>query len=65
MKGMKLLTHFQTSTVVPLKFGNGYVISSHTLFGMRLLIHAGIKVFPCQQKELCAICHFAYVAEIL
>ena len=28
---MKLLILSQTSTVAPLKFGNGYVISSHTL----------------------------------
>ena len=28
--GMKLLIHSQTSMVQPLKFGNGYVISSHT-----------------------------------
>ena len=27
-----------------LKFGNGYVISSHTLLGMWLLLHAGIVV---------------------
>ena len=27
-----------------LKFGNGYVISSHALHGMWLLIQAGIKV---------------------
>ena len=27
---------------------NGYAISSHTLLGMCLLIHAGIKVDPCQ-----------------
>ena len=41
---MKLLIHTQTSTVQPLKIGNEYVISSHTLSGMWLLIHAGIKV---------------------
>ena len=34
--GMKLLIHFQTSTVQPLKFGNGVI-----------LILAGIKVKPC------------------
>ena len=28
----------------PLKFRNGYVISSHTLLTMWLLIYAGIKV---------------------
>ena len=32
--------------VQPLKFRNGWVISSHTLLGMWLLIHAGIKVKP-------------------
>ena len=37
----------QTSVMQPLKFGNGYVISSDTLLTMRLLIHAGIKVNPC------------------
>ena len=31
---MKLLIHFQTSTVQPLEFGNGQVISSHTLLGV-------------------------------
>ena len=41
---MKLFIHSQTSTVQPLKFGNGYVIPSHTLLGMWLLINAGIKV---------------------
>ena len=42
--GIKSCIHSQTSTVVPLKFGNGYVISSHTLMAIWLLIHAGIKV---------------------
>ena len=32
--GMKLLIHFQTSTVAPRKFGNGLVISTHTLWWM-------------------------------
>ena len=32
--------------VQPLKFGNGYVILSHILLSMWLLIHAGIKVKP-------------------
>ena len=32
--------HFQTSTVQALNFGNGYIISSHTILGMWLLIHA-------------------------
>ena len=30
------------AVVEVLKFGNGYVISSHTLLGMWLLIYAGI-----------------------
>ena len=37
----------QTSTVQPLKLGNAYVISSHTLLGMWLFIHDGIKVNLC------------------
>ena len=41
---MKLLIYSRTSTVIALKFGNGHVISHHTLLGMWLLIHAGIKV---------------------
>ena len=45
--GMKLLIHSQTSTAQPLKFGNGWVISSHILLGMNLLIHSGIKSKPC------------------
>ena len=36
------LIHSQTSTVAPLKFGNGLVISSHTLQELWLSIHAGI-----------------------
>ena len=35
-----------------LKIGNGYVIISHTLLGMRLYIHTGIKVKPCYRKEI-------------
>ena len=41
---MQLLIHSQTSAAEPLKFGNGYLISAHTLLSMWLLIHAGIKV---------------------
>ena len=47
MRGMKLLIHSYTLTVQPLKFGNGLVISSHTLLNMWLLVHAVIKVNPC------------------
>ena len=43
---MKLLIHSQTSTVVSFKFGNGLVVSSHTLLDIWLLIHSGIKVNP-------------------
>ena len=44
---MKLLIHSQSSTIVPAKFRNGWVISSHTSLGIRILIHAGIKPDPC------------------
>ena len=47
MRVEKLLIHFQISTVQPLKFGNGSVISSRTLLVIWLLIPAGIKVNPC------------------
>ena len=43
---MKLLIHSPNSTVQPLKFGNGYVISSYTYLGVWLLTNAGIKVSP-------------------
>ena len=39
---MYTFPNFKGRTAV-LKFGNGLVISSHTLLGMWLLIHAGIK----------------------
>ena len=45
--GMKLLIHSQTSTVAPLKFGIGHVISSYILWWMWLFIHAGNKVNLC------------------
>ena len=38
---------FQTSTTQPLKFWNGWVISSHILLGMWLLIHVLIKFNTC------------------
>ena len=37
-------SNFNCATV---EFGNGYVISSHDLHGMWLLIHAGIKSHLC------------------
>ena len=45
--------------VAPLKFGNGYVISSHPLLGMWLFIHAGIKVNPFVKGATFADLHFA------
>ena len=51
MRGMKLLIHSQSSTVAPLKFVNGDVITSHTLHAWLLLTLARIKVNPeCQMK---------------
>ena len=41
----KILTQNDHYFVAPLTW-NGYVISSHTLLGMRLPIHAGIKFNP-------------------
>ena len=38
MYGMKLPIHSQTSTIAPLKFGNGYIISSHILWWIWLSI---------------------------
>ena len=40
----------------PLKFRNGYVISSHTLPSMWLLIHAGIKSEWGWNKVACITC---------
>ena len=37
---MKLLIHSQTSTVAPLKFGNGWLIPSYTWLAIWSLIHA-------------------------
>ena len=45
--GMGLFIHSQTSTMQPLKFGNGEVISSHTVLDMWLLIYAVIDVSLC------------------
>ena len=47
---MELHIHIQTSTMKPLKFGNGQKFTSHKSLDMWLLIHDGIKVKPCQQK---------------
>ena len=41
---MKLFIHFQAPPVQPLMFMDMYIISSHTLPGMWLLIHDGNKV---------------------
>ena len=48
---MKLHIHSQTSTVAPLEFGNGWVISSNILPSTWLLIHAWIKVNSMLGKE--------------
>ena len=40
---MKLCIHSSTSTVQPLKFGNGWVISSNILLDLWLVIHAGMN----------------------
>ena len=37
----------QTSTAAPLKFGDGYIIPSHTLLRIWLLIRAVIEIKPC------------------
>ena len=41
--------NYQTSTVQPVKFWNGYIISSHNLLGMSLFIYAGVKDKPCKR----------------
>ena len=41
---MELCIRSETSTVQPLKFGNGYIITSHILLVTRLLTHAGMKL---------------------
>ena len=47
---MKLLVHSQTSTVRPLKFGNGWVISSHTLWGCDCLAMMRLKLILTNKK---------------
>ena len=42
MCGMKLLLHSQTSTVEPLRFGDGYMILSQIWLSMWLYIQAEI-----------------------
>ena len=39
---------FQTSTLQPLSFGNGWVISSHTILDVWSVIHSGIWLNPYQ-----------------
>ena len=48
---MKLPIHSHTSTVAPLKCGNGSVTSSYNLLDMWLLIHAVIKVNPSLHSD--------------
>ena len=52
---MKLLIHSQTSTVQTLKFGNGLLISCHTLLDMRL----PIQLCPWHLYKLIRVCHFS------
>ena len=47
---MNLFVDSQISTVEPLKFGNGQVISSHTLPGMWLLIHGNKRSYWSGKK---------------
>ena len=44
---IKLLMHSQTSTVLQLRFGNEWVISSHILLCMWLVIDTETRVNPC------------------
>ena len=65
---MELFIHSQTSMVKPLEFKNALVISSYTLQGMWLLIHAGIKVLlqgdPDMKSPLLASSRVQVVAGI-
>ena len=47
MKYGAIISLFQPSKVAPFMFGDGYVISSHTLLGVWLFIRVGIYVNPC------------------
>ena len=37
---------YQNSTVQPVRYGDRYMISSHTLVGVCLFIHVGIEIDP-------------------
>ena len=51
--GVKLFIHSQISKI-QLEFGNKHVISSPTLLGIWLLIHAGIwLMYMCKQRGAC------------
>ena len=50
-----MLTHHQTSMVQRLKFENGYVTSSHTLQGMLVLIHPGLKLINICKRGLSSV----------
>ena len=47
---MKSLIHSQTSTVAPLKFGNGYVISSLTLLACEYISMLGLKLIHVSER---------------
>ena len=62
--GMKPYIHFQTSqTVEPLKFRNGWIISSNSPQGMWLLIHVRIKVNPCSTELVSCMKYVNYVQD--
>ena len=47
---MRFPTHFQTSTVQPVMFSYGQVISPHILLGGWLFIHAGFEFISVYKK---------------
>ena len=55
--GIKLLNHSQTSTMQPLKFGNGLITSSHTLLGMWFLFHVKLHCVPKRGPLWQRSCH--------
>ena len=53
---MKLLIHSQTSTIVPLKFGNGYVFFYSTLYNdCNYLSVLGLKLIHVCKRSSCTI----------
>ena len=58
MLGMKLIIHTQTPNVYQMTFVNRWVISSHTLLSMLLLIHIGIIDHVSRTGLLYALCAY-------